>query len=251
MKVLEKIIAWDLDNTLGDFSSLKYFEDYIISFNKDKKYSIYKKDNFHVNVFEDFMKEYDISFGLAPGIGDFISELDRKGFSQFITTNANNLYAKTVLSFTGMYDFFTDVFSREDVFSESGKRYHCLLEKYGFDMEKARSDMLVFGDSMADFPVDLDGVVFIYNPSAPLIHADLLKLIVKELEDEGKGNFSRGFDVLFGEDNVLNSHYCPIGCSFVNLYRRRSNYGYVPVVQIMGANIRYLKKNDLLFCYKK
>lgn len=175
----DKIIFWDLDNTLGSFAHL----------------AGYKKN------------EYS---GLREGIIDLLKDFVSQGVKNYVTTNATMSYTKEVINEYNLANYFEDVFTRTDTLGmQLPKGYLDVIEKIGRKKENATKDMLIVGDRIYDTPRDIKSLVTILDPKHIYHDAKLTKEMIEMLYDSGKGDFGQGFRNLYKTSNKFKPRLGP------------------------------------------
>lgn len=130
-----KVICWDLDGTLGEFSRLS-------------------------NSWGRFWVRESI-----PELIDFCAQ---HRVSQVLTTNATKRYAELALKKSGLAPYFSKIFSQKEVMAWNGKKYQPVLDCF------PQAELLIIGDRIQDKPLDVPAV-FLWDTTSPEMPADVLK----------------------------------------------------------------------------
>ena len=179
-----KVICWDLDNTLGEFSDIL------------SEMSIEREMGRHVNPFA--------SVSLRKGIRETLEILSQKGFVHYVTSNNPIEYINKAVERAGLKSYFKDTFAYDPVkHAGFGKLYRQVAERHNFNDEDARARMVIIGDASQDQPADLSGVVFLHDPSGPYTPSEVLQQAIYRLLEAGNNNFNAGFDALHGNSLSL------------------------------------------------
>ncbi|MCI0503382.1 HAD family hydrolase [Candidatus Micrarchaeota archaeon] len=168
--LVDKLICWDLDETLGRF------------------YGIYAR-----------MHGFDCkrADGLKPGIREALAELSALGFSHVVTTAAQEDEATAALSQAGLLGSFLRIFHESKILRGNRKDYSVVAEAFGMGEGDFRKRAIVVGDII---PLDLpENGVFIHEPDAPCYSADITKSIIRLISEKGEGDFWAGFGALFSD----------------------------------------------------
>jgi len=178
-----KAICWDMDGTLGLFDSVQLLME-------------------GTSVPPD-MEKVVRPLSIRYKLREALQELRGMGIVHYVTTSAPKEIADAAVSMAGISGFFEGIFGNGTVNGIGGrcKRYMPVAEDLGYSMEEAVANMVVVGDGVADKPSDLDGLVFILQPSGAYHDAFVPMEIVKKLLEAGKGHFKRGFDFLYETAN--------------------------------------------------
>jgi hypothetical protein len=168
----ENVIVWDLDGTLGQFSSMP-------------------------------MREggEPITVLLRHGLADALRDLSAAGVVHTVLTMATPLYAEMVLHGTGLRPFFRFV-------EGQGQRYKGDAAGIGAALGLSADDlphrMLFIGDHpYNDAPKDRR-VLFHFEPQAMARSARDVGRMVHHLLNVGQGSFQRGFESLMGQPSLWN-----------------------------------------------
>ena len=169
----ETVIVWDLDGTLGHFSSMPIRE-----------------------------SSERITVLLRHGLADALRDLSAAGIVHTVLTMATPLYAEMVLRGTGIRPFFRMV-------EGQGQRYKGdaagIGTALGLSDEELPHRMLFIGDHpYNDAPRDRR-VLFHFEPQAMSRSARDVAHLVFHLLNVGQGSFQRGFESLLGQPSWWNS----------------------------------------------
>lgn len=177
-----RAICWDLDETVGKFSALRY--------------------NLRGEADTEEAREYreQIPVGLRYGIRDLLIELSDAGYSHYITTSSNRPYVVAALEHTNLTSHFRRVFTGKEIGSQWGKLYRPVIEDLGFSDEEAISRMIVVGDAPGDMPTDINGLVFLQMAAGHETDALVIREVLVKLLEEGEGDFAKGFNKMYGKD---------------------------------------------------
>ena len=170
----KRVIAWDLDETLGNFRPIGY--------------EMMGKE----------MPSFIEPTSIRYGISDLLSELSEAGYRHYVTTSGTGEYAWGALTQTGLIKNFTEVFGREAVSNPyGGKLYRPVIESENMTDDEARSNMIVVGDAPGDIPADVEGLVFVRQDAGHKYDALVVREILVTLLEAGKGSFKTGFEKLY------------------------------------------------------
>ncbi len=187
----ERVICWDLDGTLGDFSSLP------LKMAMDKE----GIPPMHRVPLPPLRVQADIAYTL--------DRLAAAGFAHFLTTGATRDHAEEVLRIADIRARFRALFTREDGIyhkREWGKRYRVVADAMGWTDEwDMRGRMAVVADRRQDVPCDVEGVVFVRDHALMTYSAALYEPVFRTLLEAGGGNMAAGFDAL-RRDGLVFSH---------------------------------------------
>jgi len=170
MKNIEqRVICWDLDETLGSFTRIAWHMQEIKP--------------------ERWMSPVLIRRGLKP----LLRTLTHEGFTHVVTTSGMQEYAEQALTRTGLRHYFLEVYGRESVSLDRwGKYYQCVADRMGFSEYDMRSRALVIGDAPGDQPMDIAGLVFLHL--SPRVGVEVVKPLTETLLRNGEGSFLEGFE---------------------------------------------------------
>ena len=181
-----KIIFWDMDETLGFF---RHFADY--------------------EKLEEVPKNLASKNLLKNGIEELLQELSADGFTHYITTSGIEEYAQIALNATGIRKYFNNVYARKKLCPELGfgyygdKDYTVPLKDMGISIERAKSDVLIIGNSKSDVPFNIKEIVSIIDTMNWQHRAELTKKLIYILTDKGSGDFNQGFHKLYSESKKI------------------------------------------------
>jgi len=164
----ETVIVWDLDGTLGLFSSLPAHDS----------------------------SSEPITVLLRQGLANALRDLSAAGVVHTVLTLASPVYAEVVLRGTGLRSFFWRV-------EGQGQRYKGDAAGIGAALGLSAADlphrMLFVGDHPCnDQPTD-PRVLFHFEPQALARPAQQLARLIQHLLNQGQGSFQRGFESLLGQ----------------------------------------------------
>ncbi|NYZ74499.1 hypothetical protein H0O00_05120 [Candidatus Micrarchaeota archaeon] len=178
LPLVEKLICWDLDETLGQF------------------YGIYARINGHQSSRRDVLR---------PGIREALHRLSVLGFTHVVTTVAPERQAHEALRASGLFDLFSGVFHEQMILRDGRKDYSVVAKSFGIPDEERRKRIISVGDIL-----ELDmhrGGVSIWEPDSPYHSAGVTADFIKLMSESGDGNFWDGFRTIFskaGESKRLN-----------------------------------------------
>jgi hypothetical protein len=184
-----KIIFWDMDETLGFF---RHFPDY---------------DDISA------VPEQSKKSGLKGGIDGLLSELSSDGFTHYVTTSGMRSYTDIALNATGIMKHFSKVYAMEDICPYLGlgyygdKNYMIPLKDLDINVEKAGSDVLIIGNSTDDVPYNIRDIVSIIDENNWLRESELTEKMIYLLIDKGDGDFNKGFHKLYDESEKIAQLY--------------------------------------------
>jgi len=169
----QKIICWDLDETLGFFRNL-------VSIRSGDEYP-----------------GPDDSYVLRKDIIKTLNSMIAKGYRHVVTSSAKLDYSEKVLEAVCLDAYFDSVFGRKKVTEGMwGKKYLPAAEFYQLDETMACSHMLIIANMASDEPVDV-AAVFVQDRRELEESALAYETIADTLWERGEGNFKRGFESLF------------------------------------------------------
>ncbi len=176
-----KIICWDMSLTLGYFSGLAY------------KFDGKEIPDRYKNPVQ----------GLKSGIRDLLEKLSGEGFLHFVTTSAITKYSEFILEKTGIRHHFQDVLGRDMIESDyHGKAYVSIADRFGYNLQKAKANMISIGNEFVDRSLDIEGMVLIQQDDCAYYDSQVIDLILKILLEKGKGDFNKGFEALYKKAKV-------------------------------------------------
>ena len=108
------VMCWDLDHTLGNFTSL--------------------------------ILEGEATAGVRYGISGVLDRPARMGARHVLTTTGSHLYASSVLERTGLRHVIPRIFSGDEIDAGSGKRYRPVARAFGLTDGEAVRRMVAIGD---------------------------------------------------------------------------------------------------------
>ncbi|HVA91571.1 MAG TPA: HAD family hydrolase [Chloroflexota bacterium] len=195
------IICWDLDHTLGNFTSL--------------------------------ILDRGATSGIRHGISGVLERLAQLGVQHVLTTTGSRLYASSVLERTGLRHRIPRIFSGDEIDAGSGKRYRPVAQAFGLTDLDAVRRMVVIGDLIYDQPADIDGLVFVHQPAGYCTEAVVLEDLLARLLAAGSGDVQAGFVTLHTQMGAPLP--LPDGCRATMQWRNPHASGPVPR---LAANLR-------------
>jgi hypothetical protein len=211
-----KTIFWDMDGTLGFFEHLAYKET--------------------LNKIPDYL---GVDFGLKSGIEELLTKLSDEGFTHHITTAATSDYAIEALSITGIDKYFNKLFTRETLCGEYGfgyvgpKNYNYPLKEIQIDLEQAKSDVIIIGDSTKDIPFNNDKIVSIIDYNNFTRSSVLLDKIIHLLLKEGDNDFNKGFHKIYSNSEKIDAEYTHL-----------KQYGRIFLEDEVELHLRFMQERE-------
>lgn len=181
----EKVICWDLDETLGEFRQVAYeMASDALAGTKDGEY------------FKQLAQETPL--GIRAGLKELLVELSKEGYVHFVNTAGRTEYAVEALQKTNLTPFFQGVYGIESTGPENltggfGKLFHPIARYMNYTDEQAIQNMVVMGDGDGDTPVDINGLVTIIDRYGPYHDTPITRTALNALQELGEGNFDAGF----------------------------------------------------------
>jgi hypothetical protein len=184
---MERVICWDMDNTLGNFWQIHYRSLLEGSQRREAQAMINNLGPLSVR----------------DGIPDLLGDLSERGYRHYLTTRATADVAIESLTKAGLKDYFDDIFyDRLICPSGRGKDYRPVIQAVGFNYEQAARRMLVIGDSPSDQP-EIPNLVFIKQIDGLVYHATSLAQTIEFLEDQHSRSFNAAFMKVWKKSNIL------------------------------------------------
>ena len=159
-----RVIAWDLDETLGRFTALKY------GLNGQK------------------VPEWESEPGVRFGIRQALEDLARADWTHVVTSYSDRPYADEVLKRANLAPYFNRVFTQENIGpvdkggrKVAGKLYMPVAEHFGLFGDDIGKNLVVVGDLPGDQPIDTPGLVFVHQAQGFRSDAKVIKNRVLEI----------------------------------------------------------------------
>ncbi len=180
--MIEKVICWDMDETLGSFRRIGY------------------------ELAGEQSQKFEKPTGIRHGIKECLNRLSSDGYIHFVTTLGSTSYAREALGRVGLITQFKDVLGNEvmskGMSSRTLKNYRVVADRVGFSDDEAFANMIVIGDSYNDKPLGIDGLVFLMDKGCQFSDSIVTEIILKKLRVVGKEHFQKGFEFLYGAADI-------------------------------------------------
>lgn len=171
----QKYIFWDKDGTLGSFGP------------------------FHCLV--------------RHGIPELLLNLQKRGYSNIITTGDNEKSTRRDLKNSGLESFFSHVFCGDEVYDNPDdpetnhlydKNYGRVVSALGIDDKQARERAIIIGDTLSDRSSNPLGMILIYQPKGHHYDSQVIDKILLKLESQtNETNFPEAFSQLHKEGRFI------------------------------------------------
>jgi len=150
----ERLICWDLDETLGYFRRAEY--DFLEALFRKKKWC--RKPEWFRKIDPEKLGQVT----LTQNIKETLANLQEMGFVHVLTTGALDGYVPYLLERTGLSGFLDRTFTKKDVWDMFGKKYLPVLDAYADRVER-ENVMIVGNDYSKDRPSDYLDIVMVYE----------------------------------------------------------------------------------------
>ncbi len=166
---MQKIICWDLDETLGIF---RYGE-------RTLRYNTKETLEF----------------------------LSKKNYKHYIASAAVKSYIDDVLRSTEIEKFFSGIFDRDfikpNLNPKDGKLYSAIAIAENLSQKEIEDRMIVVGNSNHDQPVDVNNLVFIQDARYEDSKSDIVRKIFEKLDNLDNSSFKKAFDKWYKSSDLL------------------------------------------------
>ncbi len=230
----DKIICWDLDYTLGEFSILAIKQEYGIDSDE----------------FKSFAQKFP--FSVRYGMAETLEKLLITGHTNVVTTSATKKYAEEALRKSKLRPYFAEVFGRSKVCKDGsfGKDYLPVAHWAQIDKDHVSRSMLVIGDAIGDKPRDIDDLVFLHDATSPNADPVIISRTITALENTDN-NYKTAFDALYEQGQKIRSFRgldlgggLRISLEYTDVYRRTRDTeetGKYPVI-VLAPDLKIHQK---------
>lgn len=190
--MINKIICWDLDETLGDFT--KVSQEILCNLKGEPiPRSVQLK-----------------KVRLRYGIKEVLKELSKKGYQHVIATSIGmGDVVKESLKRADITEEFSKIYLRDKTKKYLGRGKSCEDISKDLDLteEEVYDKMMVVGNSYGDQPIDLEKLVFIYENRACLYDAKTAQEVIMRLNDENSTGFYSAFENLCNSNGKVDKKF--------------------------------------------
>ena len=166
---MQKIVCWDLDETLGVFG------------------------------YEERTLRYHAK--------ETLEFLLKKNYRHYIASAAERNYIIDILKSTGIENLFHGIFDRNSIKPnlgpKEGKLYSAIVVAENLSSKEIEDRMIVIGNSDYDQPVDVDNLVFIQDARYGDSKSNIVRKIFEKLENLDNSSFKRAFDKWYRSSDLL------------------------------------------------
>ena len=173
----KKLLLWDLDYTLGNFDCIVCeLGDMILPDGAPIKIQV--REHIH----------------------ETLQELSKDYFS-VITTRSSKTYAQIALERSGLYSYFENVYTKEQLCDNitALKNYCVVFEDFGYSQDMAKEQAIIIGDMFSDRCDCVRGVSFIHQKDGHLLPAHNIVTLLSLLEKKNPLNFNNAISQLYLE----------------------------------------------------